>query len=312
MGFFDNAQDMLGRGATAAQGVLDKGVSAAKGAVSGVAVEQQLVMKNLVRLCADGWAAGWHQGFDGAVTARMDDAEVTPCRPFFYDNPSSWVSMGVQDARLAGAFFATTGLRTSMRNVALDPARNIGIIEVNEEGDAWRIVWGLKDGGVPTSEFPTHFMNHSVRVAATDGACRVIYHAHPQNVIALSFVMPLDARTITRALWKAMTECIVVFPKGVGVVPWMVPGGSEIAQATCELMKTYDAAIWAQHGLFVSGPDFDTAFGLMHTIEKAAAIYAEARMLNGGSDEFRNTITDDGLRAIARDFKLDINESFLD
>ena len=55
--------------------------------------------------------------------------------------------------------------------------------------------------------------------------------------------MPLDARTITRALWKAMTECIVVFPKGVGVVPWMVPGGSEIAQATCELMKTYDAAI---------------------------------------------------------------------
>ena len=35
-------------------------------------------------------------------------------------------------------------------------------------------------------------------------------------------------------------------------------------------------------------------------------------MLNGGSDEFRNTITDDGLRAIARDFKLDINESFLD
>ena len=122
----------------------------------------------------------------------------------------------------------------------------------------------------------------------------------------------LYTSTITRALWKAMTECIVVFPKGVGVVPWMVPGGSEIAQATCELMKTYDAAIWAQHGLFVSGPDFDTAFGLMHTIEKAAAIYAEARMLNGGSDEFRNTITDDGLRAIARDFKLDINESFLD
>ena len=199
-----------------------------------------------------------------------------------------------------------------MRNVQLDPAANVGIVEINDAGDAWRIVWGLKDGGVPTSEFPTHFMNHSVRAAATDGACRVIYHAHPKNVIALSFVMPLDARTITRALWKAMTECIVVFPKGVGVVPWMVPGGSEIAQATCELMKTYDAAIWAQHGLFVSGPDFDTAFGLMHTIEKAAAIYAEARMLNGGSDEFRNTITDDGLRAIARDFKLDINESFLD
>ena len=286
MGILDSAQDVLGRGAQAAQGVLDKGVTVAKGAVSGVAVEQQPFMKAFVRLCTDGWDQGWHERNGGNLTYRLTDEQVGACRPFFYDNPSSWVSMGVQADNLRGAFFATTG--------------------------SGRYVWGLKDGGVPTSEFPTHFMNHSVRVAATDGACRVIYHAHPQNVIALSFVMPLDARTITRALWKAMTECIVVFPKGVGVVPWMVPGGSEIAQATCELMKTYDAAIWAQHGLFVSGPDFDTAFGLMHTIEKAAAIYAEARMLNGGSDRFRNTITDDGLRAIARDFKLDINESFLD
>ena len=312
MGILDSAQNVLGRGAQAAQGVLDKGVTVAKGAVSGVAVEQQPFMKAFVRLCTDGWDQGWHERNGGNLTYRLTDEQVGACRPFFYDNPSSWVSMGVQADNLRGAFFATTGSGRYMRNVQLDPGANVGIVEINDAGDAWRIVWGLKDGGVPTSEFPTHFMNHSVRVAATDGACRVIYHAHPQNVIALSFVMPLDARTITRALWKAMTECIVVFPKGVGVVPWMVPGGSEIAQATCELMKTYDAAIWAQHGLFVSGPDFDTAFGLMHTIEKAAAIYAEARMLNGSSDEFRNTITDDGLRAIARDFKLDINESFLD
>lgn len=61
-------------------------------------------------------------------------------------------------------------------------------------------------------------------------------------------------------------------PEGVGVVPWMMPGGADIALATCELMKEYPAAVWAHHGLFCSGPDFDTAFGLMHTIEKAAEI----------------------------------------
>ena len=301
MGILDSAQDVVG-----------KGVSAAKSAVSGVAVEQQPFMKGFVRLCGDGWDQGWHERNGGNLTYRMTDVEVAACRPFFNDVPSEWVSMGVQADNLRGAFFTTTGSGRYMRNVPLDPAHNVGIVEINDAGDAWRIVWGLKDGGKPTSEFPTHFMNHSVRMKATNDACRVIYHAHPGNVIALTFVMPLDARTITRALWKAMTECIVVFPKGVGVVPWMVPGGAEIAEATSELMKTYDAAIWAQHGLFCSGPDFDTTFGLMHTIEKAAAIYAEARMLNGGSDDFQNTITDEGLRAIARDFKLDINESFLD
>ena len=41
-----------------------------------------------------------------------------------------------------------------MRNVQLDPAANVGIVEINDAGDAWRIVWGLKDGGVPTASSP--------------------------------------------------------------------------------------------------------------------------------------------------------------
>ena len=92
----------------------------------------------------------------------------------------------------------------------------------------------------------------------------------------------------------------------------MVPGGADIAHATSELMKKYEAAVWAQHGLFVSGPDFDTTFGLMHTIEKAADVYRRARQMNGGSDEFLNTISDEGLRQIGVDFGLTINEEFLD
>ena len=64
----------------------------------------------------------------------------------------------------------------------------------------------------------------------------------------------------------------VVFPSGIGVVPWMVPGGREIAVATSELMKKYDLAIWAHHGMFAAGFDFDLTFGLMHTAEKSAEI----------------------------------------
>ena len=300
MGFFDSAQD-----------VIDKGVSAARGVVSGVAVEQQPFMKGFARLCADGWEQGWHERNGGNLTYRMTDGEVADCRPFFYENPCNWIPLGVQADNLRGAFFAVTGAGRYMRNVPLDIARNVGIVEINAEGDACRIVWGLKDGGMPSSEFPSHFMIHSVRVDVTAGSFRVLYHAHPVNVVALTSVMPLDARTITRALWKAMTECIIAFPNGVGVLPWMVPGGAEIAMATSELMKTYDAVIWAQHGLFCSGADFDSAFGLMHTIEKASDIYVRARLLNGGG-EFANTISDEGLRAIARNLGLGVNEDFLD
>ena len=295
-----------------AQSVSCCNTSAAHTATSERALEQLPFVKGFVRLCDDGWKQGWHERNGGNVTYRLTDEDIHAARPFFNQEPGPWTHMDVQADCLKHAYFLTTGSGRYMRNVASDPAHNIGIVEINDEGNAWRIVWGLTEGGVPTSEFPTHFMNHAVRMEASGGQCRVIYHAHPNNIIAMTFVCPLDSRYFTRALWKAMTECVVVFPSGIGVVPWMVPGGADIAKATSELMKTYDAAIWAQHGLFVSGPDFDTTFGLMHTIEKAADVYCRSRCMNGGSDEFLNTITDEGLRQIGVDFNLTINEEFLD
>ena len=126
----------------------------------------------------------------------------------------------------------------------------------------------------------------------------------------MTYVLPLKAEVFTRMLWKSATECCVVFPGGVGVVPWMVPGGAEIARATCKEMEKYDAAIWAFHGLFVSGPDFDTAFGLMHTIEKAAQIASIAMAANGGR-KLRQVIEDDNLRDIGKAFGVKLNEDVL-
>ena len=264
-------------------------------------------IRGFMRMCSDGWLQGWHERNGGNLTYRMREEETEACRPFFRE-PGPWVNMGVKAENLAGECFITTGSGKFFRNVEIRPCESFGIVEINEAGDSWRIVWGLKDAK-PTSEFPSHFMNHSVRKAATNGANRVIYHLHATNVIALTYVLPLTDRAFSRALWQSATECPVVFPEGVGVVPWMVPGGAEIAMATSELMKTYQAAIWAQHGLFASGPDFDITFGLAHTIEKSAEIYW--KVLASGQPVLQ-TITDDALRAIARDFGVQLNEAFLD
>ena len=267
------------------------------------------IVKKFIRTCDDGWKQGWHERNGGNLTYRLKEEEAAQLRPFFDMQPRPWVPMGVTGANLAGEFFIATGSGKFFRNVDPDPEDSLCIVEINGAGDSYRIVWGLVNGGRPTSEFPTPFMNHSVRAAATDGATRVIYHAHTPNLIAMTYVLPLTDRDFSRALWKSATECPVVFPGGVGVVPWMVPGGADIALATCEKMKTFEAAVWAQHGLFVSGPDFDITFGLMHTIEKAAQIWILQK--STGLPELQ-TITDDGLRAIARDFGVTLREEFLD
>ena len=104
------------------------------------------------------------------------------------------------------------------------------------------------------------------------------------------------------------TECPVVFPDGVGVVGWMVPGGRDIAVATSELMKKYDVAVWAHHGLFASGEDFDLTFGLMHTVEKSAEILV--KVLSIRPDKLQ-TITPQNFRDLAVDFKVTLPEEFL-
>ena len=120
-------------------------------------------------------------------------------------------------------------------------------------------------------------MNHEVKKGVTNGAHRVIYHAHTTNVIALTFVLPLEDKVFTRELWEIATECLVVFPSRIGVVGWMVPGG-------------------------------DLTFGLMHTVEKSAEILV--KMLSMRPDK-RQTISPQNFRELAKDFKVTLPEKFL-
>jgi rhamnulose-1-phosphate aldolase len=73
-------------------------------------------------------------------------------------------------------------------------------------------------------------------------------------------------------------------------------------------MASYDVAIWAHHGIFCAGPDFDITFGLCHTVEKSAEILVKAMSI---SPNKRQTIKPDDFRKLARDFKVTLKEEFL-
>ena len=258
-------------------------------------------------MCSDGFAQGWHERNGGNLTYRMKDEEVKQVACYF-TNEREWDEIGTEVPHLAGEYFLTTGSGKFFRNVELAPQENIGIVEIDETGTKYRVVWGLINGAVPTSELQSHLMNHEVKKLASNGKNRVIYHCHATNVIALTFVLPLKDEIFTRELWEMATECPVVFPSGVGVVPWMVPGGKDIAVATSELMKKYDVAIWAHHGIFCSGENFDITFGLAHTVEKSAEILV--KMLSMSPTKLQ-TIQPDEFRSLAKAFQVTLPEEFL-
>ncbi len=264
-------------------------------------------VSGFVRMCNDGWLQGWHERNGGNLSYRIKPEELEEVREYFHE-PGEWKPIGTSVPDLAGEYFMVTGSGKYFRNVILDPEDTSCIIELDEKGENYRLLWGLCNGGRPTSELPSHLMNHEVKKKASNGTHRVIYHAHTTNVIALTFVLPLQDEVFTRELWEMATECPVVFPDGVGVVGWMVPGGRDIAVATSELMKKYDVAIWAHHGMFASGPDFDLTFGLMHTVEKSAEILVKTLSM---SPVKLQTITPQNFRDLAKDFNVTLPEQFL-
>ena len=265
-------------------------------------------MRGFIKMADDGYQQGWHERNGGNLSYRLKEAEVEGIRPRLNFN-GEWLPIGTSVPGLAGEFFLVTGTGKYFRNIIVDPEACLAIIELDEEGR--KITGsrrGLVEGGRPTSELPTHLMNHEVKKRVTNGKHRVIYHAHTTNTIALTFVLPLKDEVFTRELWEMATECPVVFPEGVGVIGWMVPGGREIAVATSHLMEQYNAVIWAHHGMFCSGEDFDLTFGLMHTIEKSAEILIKVLSMAPAK---RQTITPENFRQLEQGFSISLPERFL-
>lgn len=231
------------------------------------------------------------------LLAALDDADIAPYHDNFHQQPR-YIPLSQPMPLLANTPFIVTGSGKFFRNVQLDPAANLGIVKVDSDGAGYHILWGLTNEAVPTSELPAHFLSHCERIKATNGKDRVIMHCHATNLIALTYVLENDTAVFTRQLWEGSTECLVVFPDGVGILPWMVPGTDEIGQATAQEMQKHSLVLWPFHGVFGSGPTLDETFGLIDTAEKSAQVLVKVYSMGG----MKQTISREELIALGKRF----------
>ena len=231
--------------------------------------EMCLTASNMYRL-------GWDERNGGNISYMLEESEVAEyldTDKVLREIPVMGVNSVEADlSPLEGRIFLVTGTGKYFKNVEKDPAVNLGIVKIGKSGKSVQLLWGFEDGGRPTSEFPAHMMSHIARLKV-DPENRVVMHSHPTYTLAMNFVHELDEKSFTHTLWEMCTECIVVFPEGVGVLPWMLCGTSEIGVATAKKMEEFRLVVWAMHGIYGAGKTLDETFGLIETVEKAAQIY---------------------------------------
>lgn len=252
---------------------------------------------------ANMYRLGWDERNGGNISYLLDENEVAEYLDL--NNVIRTISTGFDAPELIGKIFIVTGTGKYFKNVEKDPENNLGIIRIAKDGTTAELLWGYADGGKFTSELPAHLMSHRARLKV-DPENRVVMHSHPTNTLAMNYVHELDEKKLTHTLWEMCTECIVVFPDGVGVLPWMLCGTNEIGKATAEKMKEFRLVIWGMHGIYGAGKTMDETFGLIETVEKAAQIY----MLTCNMPRV-NTIKDGEMQQLAEYFGVNYRKDFL-
>lgn len=260
--------------------------------------------------CANMYRLGWDERNGGNISYMLDEKEVAEYLDLdevLRTIPLMGVNAAAFDvSSLIGKIFIVTGTGKYFKNVKDDPETNLGIVRIAKDGKDVELLWGYEGGGRTTSEFPTHMMCHMARLAV-DPENRVVMHSHPTNTLAMNYVHELDEKKFTHTLWEMCTECIAVFPDGVGILPWMLCGTNEIGEATSKKMQEFRLVVWSMHGIYGAGKTLDETFGLIETVEKAAQIY----MLTAHLPRV-NTIKDEDMVKLAELFGVKYRKDFLD
>ncbi|EOI53053.1 rhamnulose-1-phosphate aldolase [Enterococcus gilvus] len=269
-----------------------------------ISMLQAPFVKEMIETTSNLYRLGWDERNGGNISYLLSEEEVTP----FVDiqNVIRQIPMIFDASALKGRYFLVTGSGKYFKNVEFAPSENIGLVRVAENGKTLDLLWGLENDAKPTSELPSHFMSHIARLEV-DPENRIIMHNHATHLLAMTFTHELDERAFTRTLWQMCTECLVVFPEGVSIIPWLVPGTNEIGEATSEKMKETRLVLWPQHGIYGAGKDMDEVFGLIETAEKAAKVYTYVQAQGG----VKQTISDEDLWKLARAFGVTPHAGYL-
>lgn len=267
----------------------------------------QKLIDEIKKTSSDMARKGWAESNGGNISLRLKEEYYD----YFNEHKpiSDWIKLPVTMPEIGGDRFLVAGTGRYLRNIELFPEKNVGVIEVNKKGEAYRLLWGYKPIGAPTSELPSHLLSHCRIKEKSHNKMFAFIHTHPNGVIALTYaVANLDTKSLTKLLWQSHAECIVAFPQGVEFIPWMMAGSKDLGKATANAMSRRNLAVWQYHGICGCGRNLDEAFGRIDVAEKAAEIYLQVQAAGG----IQQTLSDEQLLAIALNFNCPFDKSFFD
>ena len=221
------------------------------------------------------WQKGWAERNGGNITVNIteyidDEIKAMPAI-------SQVFPIGTVLPNLKGCYFYCKGTNMRMRDLARRPMDNGSIIRILEDCASYVII---ADNVVkPTSELPSHLSVHNYLIGK-GSPYKASLHTHPIELVAMSHNPKyLEKDVATKLLWSMIPETKAFCPRGLGIVPYTLPGSVELADATIAELADYDVVMWEKHGVFAVDTDIMQAFDQVDVLNKSALIYSASKSM---------------------------------
>ena len=248
-------------------------------------MEQSPLVTEITTICERLSKTKWHEGAAGNLSLLLNQSAVSPWLDTSeVSGPKQVLEQTIKE--LSGKYLLISASGAQMHEICLDPQKHLALLQITEYGESYRVIWGLRDGGKPSSELMVHLLGHAARIAATKDS-RAIIHSHPTYAIALSILVRPDNREYSRLLWGIHAEGVNTFPEGVAAIELLPPGGLLLAQKTAKALETHSYVIWERHGVVVSGATLKDCFAKIEVAEKIL----EIAYITSGSRPHHNILT---------------------
>lgn len=239
------------------------------------------------------WEKGWAERNGGNITVNVTKYVDEQMRSM--PAISGVKQTGAVLPYLKGCWFYCKGTQKRMRDLARDPMANGSIIRILDDCASYEIV--ADNPVMPTSELPSHLSVHNY-LLAKGSPYRASLHTHPIELVAMTHSRKFMEKDVaTRLLWSMIPETKAFCPRGLGMVPYLMPSGVELANATIRTIdEDYDVVMWEKHGVFAVDTDIMSAFDQVDVLNKAAQIYIASKNMGfepeGMTDAQMKELTD--------------------
>ena len=221
------------------------------------------------------WQKGWAERNGGNITVNVTDEIDDGIRKL--PAISDIIPIGKTLPHLKNCYFYCKGTNLRMRDLARRPMENGSIIRILDDCSNYVII---ADKPIkPTSELASHLSIHDYLIGKGSNY-KAVLHTHPTDLIAMTHHPTfLKKDVLTHLLWSMIPETRVFCPRGLGIVPYALPGSFELADATIRELDEYDAVMWEKHGICAVGETAMEVFDRIDTLSKSAQIYLTAKAM---------------------------------